>query len=155
MYSRTVDGSPQHSNYGPIIIPNGFADFFFEKAVIEVLGGTEIEPSTQTHQITKVIHFYTTTKPEDAVFKYSNLGGYEENYDSKLVTQLHQVPITIANDRTIAATAGANYKLMSRAQFIEGTAGEANANFAYTTKGAAKLADKFNAGQEVQLEVPL
>ena len=71
------------------------------------------------------------------------------------MTQLYQVPITIANDGTIAATAGANYKLMSRAQFIEGTAGEANANFAYTTKGAAKLADKFNAGQEVQLEVPL
>ena len=95
-------------------------------------------------KITKVINFYTTTKPEYAVFKYSNLGGHEENHDSKLATQLHQVPITIANDRTIAATAGANYKQMTRAQFIGGTAGEANANFAYTTKGTAKLADKFN-----------
>ena len=155
MYSRTVSGEAQHSRYGPIIIPNGFADFFFEKAVTEVLGGTEIEPSTQTHQITKAIHFYTTTKPEDAVFKYSNLGGYEENYESKLATQLHQLPITTANDGMIAATTGINYKEMTRVQFIEGTAGQGNANFAYTTKGAAKLADKFNAGQEVQLEVPL
>ena len=42
------------STYGPIIVPNNFADLFFEKAVIEVLGGTKIEPSTQTHQTTKI-----------------------------------------------------------------------------------------------------
>ena len=68
-----------HSTYGPIIVPNNFADLFFEKAVIEVLGGTEIEPSTQTHQTTKIVHLYTTVKPEDALYKYQNLGGYEEN----------------------------------------------------------------------------
>ena len=48
-----VDKLVDHHNTlpkGPIIIPNGFADFFSEKAVIEVLGGTETEPSTQTHQ---------------------------------------------------------------------------------------------------------
>ena len=55
---------------------------FFEKAVIEVLGGTEIEPSTQTHQTTKIVKLYTTVKPEDALYKYQNLGGYEEKYDS-------------------------------------------------------------------------
>ena len=71
------------------------------------------------------------------------------------MTQLHQVPITIANDGMIAATAGVNYKYITQAQFTGGTAREANANFAYTTKGAAKLANKFNNGQEVQLEVPL
>ena len=155
MFSRTVSGETTHSAYGPIIIPNSFADFFFEKAVIEVLGRTEIEPSTQTHQITKIIHFYTTTKPEDAFFKYSNLGGYEEDYDSKLTSQLHQVPITIANNGTIATSAGANDKQITQAEFTGGTTGEANADFAYTTKEAAKLADKFNNSQDVQLEVPL
>ena len=74
MYSVTgTDGTTTHSTYGPIIVRNRLVDFFFEKAVIEVLGGTEIEPSTQTRQITKLIHFHTTTKPEDAAFKYSNL----------------------------------------------------------------------------------
>ena len=66
-----------------------------------MLGGTEIEPSTQTHQITKLIHFHTTTKPEDAAFKYTNLGGYEEKYDSTIATQLHQVPVTIGNTGAI------------------------------------------------------
>ena len=40
-----------------------FPEFFFEKATIEVLGGTEIEPGTQTHQITKLIDFHTKMKP--------------------------------------------------------------------------------------------
>ena len=99
-----------NSKYGPIIVPNNFADLFFERAVIEILGRTEIEPSTQTHQITKIVHLYTTSKPEEATFKCSNLGGYEESYDSTKATQLHQVPITIGNDGAIMATAGSNYK---------------------------------------------
>ena len=96
MYS----GGTTHSTYGPIIVPNNFADLFFEKAVIEALGGTEIEPSTQTHQTTKIVHLYTTVKPEDALHKYQKLGGYEEKYDSTIATQLHHVPITIANNGT-------------------------------------------------------
>ena len=62
------------------------------------MGGVEIEPSTQTHQTTKVVHMYTTDKPEEALFKYQNLGGYKDKYDSKKVSQLHQVPIAINND---------------------------------------------------------
>ena len=77
-----MSGAETDSLHEPIILPNWVADFYFEKAVIEVLGGTEIELATQTHQITKLIHFYTNVKPEEALFKYSNLGGYEENYDS-------------------------------------------------------------------------
>ena len=33
------------SRYGSIIVPNWIGDFLFEKAVIEVLGGTETEPT--------------------------------------------------------------------------------------------------------------
>ena len=73
-----ADGGNSPSKYGPIIVPNNFADLFFEKAVISVLGGVEIEPSTQIHQTTKVVHMYTTDKPEEALFKYQNLGGYED-----------------------------------------------------------------------------
>ena len=47
------------------------------------IGGTEIEPGTQTHQITKLVDFHTKMKPEEAVFKYSNLGGYQKEYDAK------------------------------------------------------------------------
>ena len=126
---------------------------FFEKAVIEVLGGTEIEPSTQTHQTTKITQVYTTVKPEEAIYKYQNLGGYEEKYDPTAATQRYQVPITIGNDGTITATAGCNYKEITRTQFTEGTG--ANADYAYTTSGAAKLTDKFNNGPEIQFEVPL
>ena len=79
MFQTTdADGTPTGSKYSPIIVPNNFADLFFERAVIEVLGRTEIKPSTQTHQITKIVHLYTTSKPKEATFKYSNLGGYEE-----------------------------------------------------------------------------
>ena len=88
MYQTTnEDGADVLSRYGPIIVPNNFADLFFEKAVIEVLGGTEIEPSTQMHQTTKIIQVYTTVKPEEAVYKYQNLGGYEEKYDLTSATQ--------------------------------------------------------------------
>ena len=153
MYQTTGTDGDFPSKYGPIIVPNNFADLFFEKAVIEVLGGTEIEPSTQTHQTTKIIQVYTTVKPEEAVYKYQNLGGYEEKYDPMSATQRYQVPITIGNDETITATAGRNYKEITRAQFTGGT--DTNANYAYTTSGAAKLTDKFNNGQEIQFEVPL
>ena len=70
-------------HYGTIIVPNWIGDFFLEKAVIEVLGGTEIEPAAQTHQITKLIEFHTKVKPEEAAFKHTNLGGYTEDYDVK------------------------------------------------------------------------
>ena len=126
---------------------------FFEKAVIEVLGSTEIEPSTQTHQTTKITQVYTTVKPEEAVYKYQNLGGYEEKYDPTAATQRYQVPITIGNDGTITATAGRNYKTITRTQFIGGTG--TNANYAYMMNSTATLTHKFNNGQEIQFEVPL
>ena len=88
MYQTTNgDGDDVPSKYGPIIVPNNFTDLFFEKAVIEVLGSTEIEPSTQTHQITRITQLYTTVKPEEAIYKYQNLGGYEEKYDPTAATQ--------------------------------------------------------------------
>ena len=154
MYQTTdADGADIPSTYGPIIVPNNFADLFFEKAVTEVLGSTEIEPSTQTHQTTKIIQVYTTVKPEEAVYKYQNLGGYEEKYDLTATTQRYQVPITIGNDGTITATAGRNYKEITRTQFAGGTG--TNTDYAYMTRGAASLTDKFNNGQEIQFEVPL
>ena len=77
---QTTDGDRTDvpSRYGPIIVPNNFADLFFEKAVIEVLGSTEIEPSTQMHQTTKIIQVYTTVKPEA-------LGLGEDNTPTKRV----------------------------------------------------------------------
>ena len=124
MFQATdTDGAPVYSKYGPIIVPNNFADLFFERAVVEVLGETEIEPSTQTHQITKIVHLYMTSKPEEATFKYSYLGGYEESYDSTKATQLLQVLITIRNDSAIMATAGSNYKKITETQFTAGSTG--------------------------------
>ena len=143
------------SHYGPIIVPNWIGGFFFEKAVIEVLGGTEIEPATHTHQITKLIDFHTKVKPEDAAFKYTNLGGYTEDYDAKTANQRYQVPITIGNNGTITQAAGANYKQMTLAEFTEGSGGGANAGFRYMTKGAAELAAKFHLVAEVHFKVPL
>ena len=88
MYQTTDgDGADILSRYGPIIVPNNFADLFFEKAVIEVLGSTEIAPFTQTHQTTKITQLYTTVKPEEAVYKYQNLGGSEVKYDPTASTQ--------------------------------------------------------------------
>ena len=153
MFQTIVSGEDTPSKYGPIILPNNFADLFFEKAVIEVLGGTEIEPSTQTHQTTKIVQLYTTVKPKEALYKYQNLGAYEEKYDSTMATQLHQVPITIGNNGAITATAGADYKTITEVQFTGGTG--ANNNFAYMSAGAAKLTKRFNNGQELQFEVPL
>ena len=94
---RTKDTEGVHTDslYGPIIPPNLLPEFFFEKATMEVSCGTEIEPGTQTHQITKLIDFHTKMKPEEATFRYSNLGGYHEDYDAKLASQKYQVPIQI------------------------------------------------------------
>ena len=110
---RTTDTESVHTDllYGPIIPPNLSPKFFFEKATIEVSGGTEIEPRTQTHQITKLIDFHTKMKPEEAKFRYSNLGGYHEDYDAKLASQKYQIPIQI-NAATGAKEpiTGVNYK---------------------------------------------
>ena len=81
------------SPYGPITVPNRLPEFVFEKAMIEVLGSTKIEPGMQTHQITKLVDFHTKMKPEEADFKYCNLGGYSEEYDSKTSDQKYGVPI--------------------------------------------------------------
>ena len=80
--TTAADGTHTYSLYGPIIIPNLLPEFFFEKATIEISCGTEIGPGPQTHQITKLIDFQTKTKPEEATFRYSNLGGYHEEYDA-------------------------------------------------------------------------
>ena len=152
---NAADDGNVNLRYGPIIVPNWIGDFFFEKAVIEVLGGTEIEHATQTHQITKLIDFYTKVKPEDAAFKYTNLGGYTEDCDAKTANQRYQVPITIGNNGAITQTAGVNYKQMTLAEFTEGSGGGANAGFGYMTKGAAELAAKFHLGAEVHFKVPL
>ena len=79
------------SPYGPITQPNWLPEFFFEKATIEVLGGTEIEPGTQTHQVIKLVNFHTKMKPEEAAFKYSNLGGYYEEYDRSKIRSTHSI----------------------------------------------------------------
>ena len=53
----------------------------------------------------------------------------------------------------IAAIAGTDYKTIMRTQFLGGTG--ANTGYAYTSEGAVKLTARFNAGQELQFEVPL
>ena len=124
-------------------------EFFFKKATIEVLGGTEIEPRTQTHQITKLVDFHTKMKPEEAAFKYSNLGGYYEEYDSKTTDQKYGVPIQFnAATEAIEQVAGKNFKQMTQTQFTAGSTGGVNENYQYTTKGAVKLAASFHNGQE-------
>ena len=144
------------SPYGPITLPNWLPEFLFEKATIEVLGGTEIEPGTQTHQITKLVDFHTKMKPEEAAFKYSNLGGYYEEYDSKMSDQKYGVPIQFnAATGAIEQIAGKNYKQVTQTQFTAGSTGGANENYQYTTEGAAKLAASFHNGQERHFEVPL
>ena len=158
-YATTdADGALVTSTYGPIIYPNRFPDFFFKKATIELRGGIAIEPTSQTHQETKLVKFYTTTTPEAVEAKYSNMGGYFKDYDSTNATQKFQVPVRIN------ATTGAmepipgndhDYRRISQTHFTEGTAGEINADFRYTTKGAAALSDKFNNGAEVHFQVPL
>ena len=137
-------------------VPNRFADFFFKKATIELEGGIEIEPTNQTHQITKLIRFHMNTTPENAEAKYSTLGGYVKDYDSTLSTQKYQVPVAPDADGVMQPIAGGgnDYKTI-RDEFLEGTAGQPNAGFQYTTKGAAALSDKFNNGAEVHFQVPL
>ena len=146
-----------NSTYGPIIVPNRFADFFFKKATIELEGGIEIEPTNQTHQITKLVCFHMNTTPENAEAKYSTLGGYVKDYDSTLASQKYQVLVAPDADGVMQPTAGGgnDYRTIQRTHFLEGTAGQPNANFRYTTKGAAALSDKFNNGAEVHFQVPL
>ena len=154
--TTNTEGVHTDSLYGPIIPPNLLPEFFFGKATIEVSGGTEIEPGTQTHQITKLIDFHTKMKPEEATFRYSNLGGYHEDYDAKLASQKYQVPIQInATTGAIEPITRINYKQITQQHFTEGTTGQMNRDFRYTTKGAAKLATSLNNGQEVHFEVPL
>ena len=100
------------SLYGPVIVPNRFADFFFKKATIELEGGIEIKPTNQTHQITKLICFHMNTTPENAEAKYSTLGGYVKDYDSTLSTQKYQVPVAPDADSVMQPIAGGgnNYK---------------------------------------------
>ena len=151
------DEAAADSLYGPVIVPNRFADFFFKKATIELEGGIEIEPTNQTHQITKLIRFHMNTTPENAEAKYSTLGGYVKDYDSTLSTQKYQVPVAPDADGVMQPIAGGgnDYKTIQRDEFLEGTAGQPNAGFRYTTKGAAALSNKFNNGAEVHFQVPL
>ena len=69
------DGAEVDSIYGPIILPNFFAEFFWEKASIELKGEIELEPTNQKAQLTKMVDFYMNLNPEDAEFFYSNMGG--------------------------------------------------------------------------------
>ena len=68
------DGVAVDSKYGPIILPNFFAEFFWAKANIELKGGIELEPTNQKAQLTKMVDFYMNLNPEDAEFFYSNMG---------------------------------------------------------------------------------
>ena len=120
------------------------------------MGETEIKPGTKTHQITKLVDFHTKMKPEEAAFKYSNLGGYYEDYDSTTANQKYGVPIQFkAGTGAIEQVAGENYKQITQTQFTAGSTGGANDNYQYTTKGAAKLAVSFHLGQEKHFEVLL
>ena len=102
------------------------------------MGGTEIEPGTQTHQITKLIDIHTKLKTEEATFKYSNLDGYHEEYDAKLTSQKYQVPIQInADTGAIELITGVNYKQITQQHFTEGTTGQMNRDFLYAAKGAS------------------
>ena len=70
----------------------------------------------------------------------------------QLKTQKYGVPLTFTNGAVSANTA-VNYKKIKQVEFTGGTSG--NADFCYTTNGAAKLATSFNLGVEQQFEVPL
>ena len=74
------DGSNVASEYGPIQVPQLFPQYYFEKATIDVEGGTAVEPENQSHLLTKHVNMLTKLKSEEAKFKYSNLGGYHEDY---------------------------------------------------------------------------
>ena len=60
-----AEGDNIDSTYAPII-PQFFGEFFWEKAHIELKGRTEIEPSNQKDQLTKMIDFYVNLTPENA-----------------------------------------------------------------------------------------
>ena len=95
-------------------------------------------------------------KSEEATFRYSNLGGYHEDYDTKLASQKYQVPMQInATTGTIEPITRVNYKQITQQHFTERTTGQMNRNFRYTTKEAAKLAISLNNDQEVHFEVHL
>ena len=53
------------------------------------------------------------------------------------------------------AGAANDYHTITREEFLEGTAGQPNEGYQYTTKGAALLSDKFNNGAEVHFQLPL
>ena len=64
------DGTTTVSKYGPIILPNNFADLFFEKAVIEVLGGTEtIDPNPSDNKNRPIVHHSQTRRSPVQVSK--------------------------------------------------------------------------------------
>ena len=68
------DGSNVASEYGPIQVPQFFPQYYFEKATIDVEGGTAVEPENQSHLLTKHVNMLRKLKPEEAKFKYSNVG---------------------------------------------------------------------------------
>ena len=133
--------------------PNFFPQYYFKKATIDVEGGTAVESKNQSHLLTKHVNMLTKIKPEEAKFKYSNLGRYHEDYGPIQSSQKYQMPISIAAATgVITPTTGANYKIMTQAQFTEGTG--ANNQFQYTSKGAARLAASFNNGAVQHLSTP-
>ena len=80
-------GTEVDSKYGPIILPNSFAELFWEKANIELKGGIELEPTNQKAQLTKMVDFYMNQNPEDAGFFHSNMGGYVKEYEATTEVQ--------------------------------------------------------------------
>ena len=90
--------------------------------------------------------------PEDAEFFHSNMGGYVKEYEATTETQKYGVPLTFTNGAMSANTA-VDCKKIKQAEFTGSTSG--NADFCYTTKGAAKLILSFNLRVEQQFEVPL
>ena len=89
--------------------------------------------------------------PEDAEFFFSNMGGYVKEYEATTETQKYGVPLAFTNG-AMSANATVNYKKIKHAEFTGSTS--SNADFRYTTKGAAKLATSLNLGVEQQFEVP-
>ena len=147
------DGTEVDSNYGPIILPNFLAQFFWEKPNIELKGGIELEPTNQKAQLTKMVNLYMNLNPEDAEFFHNNMGSYVKEYEATTEMQKYGVPLTFTN-RAVSANATVNYKKIKQAEFRGGTS--SNADFRYSvTQGAAKLAMSFNLGVEQQFEVPL
>ena len=118
------DGSNVASEYGPIQVPQFFPQYYFEKAIIDVEGGTAVELENQSHLLTKHVNMLTKLKPEEAKFKYSNLGGYHEDNGPIQASQKYQMLISIAAaTEVITPTTSVNYKTMTQAQFTEGTGG--------------------------------